>query len=178
MTDTSAVPRDPTLPTLQEVKGAFEAFSFVWNKVPRSVRPEKDANQRMVLVRDLLLRVIAFLEVERRTALATAATDGLASDEDEGEEDRESPLRIVMRLVRTLDRDQWDQVEILMNMRWKLSNEGFLELIDEALETHCKDCGVELDDDDDHDDCPASKDSVSEPPGDVDSAAVVEPATS
>ena len=129
-----------TLPNTHQMKEMIEDFEQIWQSlVPRSARPaSKGLHDR---VRRQLVRIQEYV-VEHGPAGAI--------DEDSDE----SPLVQIMRVVRTISPEQWEQVKILMSMR-ELSDEGRAEMFYEMGETHDIETGAEIgfeEDDDDDDD--------------------------
>ena len=131
-----------TLPSAHQILETIEDFEQIWQRlVPRSARPgSKGLHDR---VRRQLLRIQEYV---------VAHGPRIAAGEVEGDDD--SPLVAIMRVVRTISPEQWEQVKILMSMR-ELTDEERAELFYEMSETHDIDTGAELDfdgDDDDGDD--------------------------
>lgn len=145
-TDTRAPLSRATLPSAHQMLEMLEDFEQIWQRlVPRSVRPaSKGLHDR---VRRQLLRIQEYV-VDRGPQIAAGGLEGEDSDEP--------PLVHIMRIVRTLSPEQWEQVKILMSMR-ELSDEGRAEMFYEMGETHDIETGEELgfedegDDDDDED---------------------------
>lgn len=163
-----------SLPSAQQMMETIDDLEQLWQKVvPRSARPvNKGLYER---TRRQLARVLHYIEVHGPQLAVEAATslsggapqphvggadvDGAADDGTDGDDDEESPLLLVFRIVRTLSPEQWEQVQLLMKMR-EFSDVGRAEVFYVLGETHHTDCGMELDADDPHDDCPA----IEEPP--------------
>lgn len=156
-------------PTLLEVKEVYEAFMFLWNKLPRSLKPEKENHQRMVRVREHFEQQLAAAKKRMLVAAQGEGIPGAEIEEGEEAEDAGSPLHVARRILRLLTRRQWEQVKFLMDLNARFEPDEVLEIVDEIADSHCGDCGAWLDDDDAHDDCPAAPDGA--PDGAHDGAA-------
>lgn len=187
------VPKRPSLPSAQQMVEAIEDLELLWQKaVPRSARPvNKGLYER---IRRQLLFVHDYVKAhETNPVRGSATTTGERSepeggaDEDEQEEEaeeageaEESPLLLVFRMVRTLSPEEWQQLQVLMQMR-QFSDVGRAEVFYVLGETHHPDCGMEVDSDEPHDDCPAMIEDEPDPVRDAaeanDPAADASPAT-
>lgn len=146
----------PILPSAKQFATAIKSLEVIWDLVPRSARPLRQKLKD--LIDRTLEEALYYTETQTKIALASAppGVDGeVAVDQ--------SPLMIVMRIMRTLTPEQFLQVRILMMLR-ELSDEGRREIFDELEESHHLECGAEVYSDEPHDDCPFGDD----PDGDGD----------
>lgn len=160
-----SVPSRVVLPSARQLEETLDDFEQLWQRVvPRSARPtNKGIYER---IRRQLTRMLEYAEHHATQMAASTVRDALA-EEDAPEE---MPLVLVMRVVRTLSPEQWEQVKILMQLR-ELSDEARAELFEELDESHHVDCGMEVDPDDPHDDCPAAMNVEEEESGEADDPA-------
>lgn len=124
------------LPLGADFKAALQNVELLWNLVPRSARPlHKNLREELVQILGWCARY-----AESRASIET--TDA-GDAEGEGEGSDESPLAIVMRMMRSLSPEQFLQVKILMMMR-DLSDEGRFEMFEEIGGSHHLACGGEV----------------------------------
>lgn len=138
------------LPELHEMKEAYEAFQYIWNKLPRSMKPERDNHSRMTLLRDFFERQLTLLEAQKRALIAGAVLG--AGTEDSTSTAPTSSIHVALQVCRLLNRKQWEMVKSYVDLH-KFQPEDVAELMAELRDTHCADCGVWLEDDDNHEDC-------------------------
>ena len=133
---------------MENAKQAYDVFNRLWSKVPRSVRLDRENHQLMLDVRAFF---DGLMEAAKRAAIVDAAKGGTPAVEGD---DGPDPIRQVLRLLRTLDRREWEMVKSIVNLFHEFSTEDFLDVIDIARDVSCPRCGEWLDDDDLHEDCP------------------------
>ena len=134
---------------MENAKQAYDVFNRLWEKVPRSVRLDRVNHQLML---DLRAFFDGLMEAAKRAAIVDAMKGG-GAPAAEGEEGPD-PIRQVLRLLRTLDRREWEMVKSIVELFHKFSTEDFLDVVDIARDVSCPRCGEWLDDDDVHDNCP------------------------
>lgn len=137
---------------MEYAKQAYDAFNRLWAKVPRHVRVDRDNHQLMLSLRSFF---DGHIEVERRRMTAAeGAGEPASSSEPEDDDAQTDPVRLALRLLRTLTRREWEMVKTIADLH-KFGSEDFLDLLNVIRDVHCSSCGEWLDDDDEHVDCPA-----------------------
>ena len=133
---------------MENAKQAYDVFNRLWQKVPRSVRLDRENHQLMLDVRAFF---DGLMEAAKRAAIVDAAKGGAPVAEGA---DGPDPIRQVLRLLRTLDRREWEMVKSIVDLFHTFSTEDLLDVIDIARDVSCPRCGEWLDDDDLHENCP------------------------
>ena len=151
---------------MENAKQAYDAFNRLWGKVPRHVRVDRESHHLMLEIRAFF---DVFIETAQRAAivdLALAAANKPATGPVPEDVELADPVRQALRLLRTLDRREWEMVKSIVDLH-KFDTDDFLDLLDAIHETHCTRCGKWLDDDDQHEDCPVPEESEEERTADV-----------
>ena len=158
----SAVERngESTLPTLAQLDEVAADIEKLWMKfVPRSSRP---------LYRGMKERIDTQFERIRR--FITASAEPASEGEDDLPLD-EPKLVSVLRVVRALEDEEWEQVVIAQRMR-RLSDADRRALFDALDAFHCVRCGMECEPEEPHD---CAEDDEEGEGDDAEDAAVVSP---
>ena len=133
-----------SIPTAEQCQEALGSVDEIWESVPRGHRAVRKGAYDSI--RRILNRVIRHHE----------APVAQAEEDEEGE--GFSQFEAAMMIIRELDREQCEQIKILIDLR-RFSDEGRLEIFDEMDQSHCLDCGAESRDPEDHD-CPAASEDA------------------
>lgn len=157
MTDTN----DDTLE--QGVIDAEAAFVHLWKKMPRSLRAERDNQVAMETLKGFFDAQLAAIDRKKRARVANALLAAVSSplatpDAAPGDEDG-IKLHAALQFYRMLERRQWEMVKAIVDLH-KFKPEEVADIMDELRDTHCADCGLWLEDGDEHDECPAAADDV------------------
>ena len=162
-----------TLPGVDDFALALQKLDALWNLVPRSARP-MPVHKKLKDDLDRILQRCGYYVRSRETQLtaknAVGGAGGAGVADIAAPNDDEPALAYVMRMMRTLDAEQWRQVQAMMMLR-SLSDEGRFEVIQEIGATHHLECGGELFPDEPHDceiDAAAEDDGVPDDDEDVD----------
>ena len=150
---------------MENAKQAYDAFNRLWGQVPRHVRGDRENHRLMLDVRAFFDGIIETAKRQEIVDIALAAVN--ASPNGQGgpaSEDVElaDPVHQALRLLRTLDRREWEMVKAIVDLH-KFSTDDFLDILDAIHDTHCPRCGKWLDDDDAHEDCPVPAEDDDEP---------------
>ena len=162
-----------TLPSVDDFALALQKLDAIWNLVPRSARP-MPVHKKLKDDLDRILQRCGYYVRSRETQLAAKGAVGAGAVADiatpnGGVSDDEPALAYVMRMMRTLDAEQWRQVQAMMMLR-SLSDEGRFEVFQEIGATHHLECGGELFSDEPHEcdiDTAAEDDGVPDDEDDV-----------
>ena len=147
---------------MENAKQAYDAFNRLWGKVPRHVRVDRENHHLMLEVRAFF---DVFIETAKRTAMvdlalaAANASSNAASGTVTGDVEQANPIRLALRLLRTLERREWEMVKAVVDLH-KFEVDDFLDILDAIQDTHCPRCGEWLDDDDEHENCPVPAEDV------------------
>lgn len=138
---------------MENAQQAYDIFNRLWQRIPRSVRLDRENHQLMLDLRTFFdgLMAAAKRAAIVGTALAAKSPDAPV-DGEEGE--LPDPVRQALRVIRVLDRREWEMVKSIADLFHKFSKEDFLDIVDIARDVSCPQCGEWLDDDDPHENCP------------------------
>lgn len=139
---------------MENAKQAYDTFNRLWAKVPRHVRIDRDNHQLMLVLRTFFNDA---MEIEKRRVAVVETTGEAPSDHEQDDDEQTDPVRLALRLLRTLTRREWEMVKAIVDLH-KFAPEDFLDLLNTIHDVHCPRCGEWLDDDDDHDNCSAPED--------------------
>lgn len=173
MTTPTNQQRPAQLPTESQLADALKRLEYIWNLVSASARPIPQHKRVKEDLHKIIARCLNFVQQHGTQLAALSARQVVegAGVEAEGSGDvlEQSPLSIVMGIMRTLDEEQILQVKVLLMMR-ELSDGGRVELFEEIQDSHHVACGGELYEDVPHE-CEA--DDEGDGDGDEDAAEAV-----
>ena len=155
-----------SLPSVDDFALALQKLDALWNLVPRSARPIP-VHKKLKDDLDRVLQRCAYYVRSRETQLAAGSGGGGGDIPDD-----EPALAPVMRMLRTLDAEQWRQVQAMMMLR-SLTDEGRFEVFQEIGATHHLPCGGELFPDEPHE-CEIEVDAEDDVPDDEQSGEALE----
>ena len=137
---------------MNNAQQAYDVFNRLWSKIPRSVRLDRENHQLMLDIRRFF---DGLLEVAKRSSIVgnAIAAGNKSADAAPGDVEGPDPIRQALRLLRTLDRREWEMVKSIVDLFHKFSTEDFLDVLDAARDASCPRCGEWLDDEDPHESC-------------------------